>query len=222
MRTGVRGPETWAGGWSFTLLAVVGLLALVGCGNLTSGGVGEMEVVVASDEVVAQATEAPAAPEARVASTTGNLEGYLQLQVRAFVRRGTADWLEITQGRQEMQLDLRNPQPQELARRALPEGRYDRVRFRFERIEAMVTGGLVVDGDTITGPVRVVLGAEGRLTLTRALDLDVRNGQVASVFLDMKAERWLRRLNIAACRISDCRVEDEDFSEEVRIRARQP
>jgi hypothetical protein len=204
-------------GWRRCVLA--GLLAgvLTGCGDLTSGGVGEVDVLLSSGEL--EAEPATGAGVAAALSTT-SIEGTLSVRVQVHLGQGPDRWRELTDGVQQLELDLADPAPIELARREIREGRYDRVRMVFGRVEAEVARGLSVDGDSVTGRVPVDLGIEGRLQVEREVSIDVRSGEPVEIVIELKAADWLRRLDIQACRASSCRVDDRDFEEEFRVRTR--
>ncbi len=187
------------------------LALLAGCGDLTSGGAGEVDVAITSGEVD------PGTGERLLGDAA--LEGTLSVQLRVFVQREGGSWVELTDGVQEVELSLASAEPIEVARRSIREGRHDRVRMVFGRVEALVVRGLSVEGDTITGRVPVDLGVEGRLELERELQFDVRGGEPVEILLELKAADWLRRLDIQACRASSCRVDEADFEDELRVRS---
>jgi hypothetical protein len=183
------------------------LLAACG-GNVTSGGFGEVEVLLSSD----------AAEElqgiARVLAPTGHepLVGTLSVTVRSFVREGGSRWIEVTDGPQEITVPLEDPTPVVVARATFPEGDYDAVRTLFGRIRVHIESGLVVGGEPVVGEVRVEVGLDGILVMEeRGIRVD-REG-TSPVLLEMRARRWLpfvdreRRL-----------VEGPDFRREFRIR----
>jgi len=216
------------GNWRRRVLLLAGLgLGLAGCGNLTSGGVGEVEVVLSSDEVEELGIEMTRAlaleangigawetvPSFQTSSERPVIEGTLTVRVRSFVRRGRDDWEELTDGLQEVTVSLDRPEPVEVARRSLPEGRYDAVRTIFGRVEAEVVRGLRVGEEPVTGTIQVDLGPEGTLTLLNRVDLVVREQETALVVLEMQSGIWLRLVD--AARRSVLR---DDFRQVFRVR----
>lgn len=206
-RTGALGART-AG---FLLAGCV--LAAAGCGNLTSGGFTEVEVVLSSEEVADLGQEA-----ARGLALAGFvqrpvIEGTLTVQVRSFARRGEGDWEELTDGLQEITVSLDQSEPVEIARRSLADGRYDAVRTDFSRVEAEVVRGLTVGGEPITGTVRVDLGPEGSLTLVERVNLDVSERDGVLVALEMQSGIWLRLVDP-----EQRRVLRDDFRQVFRVR----
>ena len=231
---------------------VVALL-LGGCGNLTSGGYGDLEVLVASDTVsTTESRSAPAAasvapvftlspgyssgafvsavaappavsaevppdilgPDRQRSSLSMLLEGTLTLRVQVFaLPRADATPIEVTDGVQQVVMPLSGGAPVLLARKSLAEGSYSVIRTVFLHVEALVEGGLVVNGVAIRGPVRVDLGS--RLVVDTPVDLTIEEDVPARISVNLHTTRWIRLLNL------DRRVNAEDFQAEVRV-GRQP
>lgn len=194
----------------------VGLTA-AGCGNVTSGGFGEVEVVLASEEVtdLAQEVTASILAEAEPTSHASTIQGTLTVRVRSFARRGVGDFVELTDGVQEIVLSLSDPQPVEIARRNMPAGSYDAVRTFFGRIEANIESGLVVDGQEITGVIPVQLGPDGTFSLVTYTGFDVVESSATVVAIEMKSGIWLRLVDAVVRRVSLA-----DFESAIRIRVR--
>lgn len=219
--------------------AAVLFLALVGgCGNLTSGGFGEVEVVLIPDAVegLAEAarmalstgpqavfpmaatgpvSDVPAASEGPAATEGEAIEGILTVWVRSFVRRGDQDWEELTDGFQQLTLSLQDPEPAEVARRSLPEGSYEAVRTVFTRVHAQVIRGLDVNGEPVTGLIRVDLGPEGTLTVVDPVSIEVREREVVRLALEMQSRVWLRLVDAVQRRVAG-----DEFRQVFRVRVR--
>ena len=207
--------------------SIAGLLfarafALGGCENLTSGGVGELKVVVAADSVSvsdnlqlapsAVASVGPLNPQA----PSDRIVGTLTVRIQVFVLRLPAQWIEVTDGVQEVILPIGDSEPATIAQMRLPAGPYRAVRTLFRRGEADVRSGLVVDGELVTGRIPVHLGPEDRLQIETGLELDVVEERASTLVVDLHAARWLRRLD------RDLRqVSSEHFEDELRLRHRQ-
>lgn len=226
----VDGSTVRGGRWALGVAAVLSVLFAGGCGDLTSGGFGEVEVEVSADSTVAAdmaGSEAaalqpsvagtPAAAGSRIAAPAqlGPIVGRLTVRVRVLVRHGPASWLEVTDGFQEIELTLTGGGSTVVARRSLPAGRYDRVMLVFGGVVAEVVRGLVVDGDTIRGTIPVELGTDRRLALVRDVGFDVVEGTTSGLVVEMRASRWLRRVNRILRRVAA-----SDFGELLRIRVR--
>jgi hypothetical protein len=200
-----------------------------GCGELTSGGVGEVEVwTTADDPQSGAATSAPApsqsvvagpgegspAPSPAVGSTRA-ADGILTAQLQAYLRaEGTGEWIEITEGVRDITMDLDGMSERRAGVRFLSSGRYTGFRVVFQRVEANVTGGLVVGGVPVLGTVRVALGAQG-LTVERDLVLEVVARGAHDVVLDLGADIWLPQLSLVTRTVAA-----EQFQSAVGIRVR--
>lgn len=177
-------------------LALWCLGAAGACGNVTSGGFGDAEVVMSSGEV-----EDPqgTAASAHLADGEGplptshlsGLSGTMTVRVRTYARSGAGDFVELTDGIQELTLPLDDPEPVGIASRSLPAGRYNAVRTVFEKVEADVLGGLVVGELPITGTVRVDLGDAGSLGVVTETGFDVAEGVATMIVLEMRSAAWL-------------------------------
>jgi hypothetical protein len=195
----------------------LGAVALASCGNVTSGGVGDVEVVLTSGEVIDLSATVQSALVSGIArSTEDGIQGTLTVRVRSFARRRDGEFEELTDGVQELTLSLQDPEPVEIARRALSAGRYEAVRTFFSRIEAEVTSGLVIDGVPVEGTIPVDLGALGTLSVVDLNGFDVWEGAPTVITLEMQSRVWLRLVNAVARR-----VDLDDFRRIFRVRIRQ-
>jgi hypothetical protein len=202
-------------------IALCASAIMAGCGNVTSGGFGDVEVQLSSDEVAevqaaASSILAFGSLDRGGASLATPIVGTLTVRVRSFARRGVADFIELTDGAQDVTLSLSDPRPVEIARRALPAGRYDGVRTFFGRIEADIVSGLVIDGQEVTGRVLVDLGAGGALTVLTYTGFDVWEDAPTVIAIEMQSGIWLRLVNAALKRI-----DAEEFRRILRVRVRE-
>ncbi len=193
-------------------------IILIGCGDLTSGGVGELEVIVAADSVPVAASAATsqmayASFGMQAPPDSPDIQGALTLRIQVFVLRAPAQWIEVTDGVQEVVLEIGDPESETIARKSLPAGPYRAVRTLFRRVEANIRSGLEVDGEPIVGRIPVDLGLSDRLQVERILGLDVVDRDLSELVIDLHAERWLRRLD------RDRRtVSQEHFQDELKLR----
>ncbi len=223
---------------ALTLIAGIGL---TGCGDVTSGGVGEIEVLLVADSLPAATPSADAASPASPGPSSGTsaapapsgavgvhifgrlnpamdslrLEGTLTAQVRSFIRRERSnDWIEITDGPQEVVLALEGEEQRIVAQGTVPAGRYVGARTIFGRIEAEVIRGLRVDGEPIVGKIPVLLGPAGRIDVVEpSLFLDIAEGGSVSLAIEMNSRIWLRLTDRP-----ERNVGEGDFRGAVRIR----
>jgi len=166
---------------------------LASCGDLTSGGFGEVEVLITADSVLAASGLAPDLA-ALLESGEDGITGTLTVQLQVDLRRGPDTWIGLTDGVQEVTLVLGSPDPVLLARREVPPGRYRASRTRFRLVRAQVEGGLTVGGAPYVGSVLVPLPTEGG-ALVLPLAFDVIQGGVRELVLEMRADRWLPRVD---------------------------
>jgi len=201
-------------------LVLMGGTAVAGCGNLTSGGVGDLEVLVSADSVSLSAVPSSAfgleeigGRLAQAPADSQRIEGTLTIRLQVFVLRGPLRWVEVTDGIQEVTLSLGDPSPITIAQRDLPAGPYHAVRTLFRRVHVDVVSGLEFDGVLITGRIPVDLGLQDRLQIEKGLDLVVVEEGASEIVVNLHTHRWLRRLD------RDRRVvSPEDFEREFAVR----
>ena len=208
-------------GW-LPAASLLGATTVTGFGNLTAGGVGDLEVVVSADSVSLNGVPSSAIGFgdgggwfAQVPTDSPRIEGTLTIRLQVFVVRQPSRVIEVMDGTQEVTLSLGDPQAVTIARRDLPAGPYHAVRTVFRRVEADVVRGLEFDGVPVTGRIPVELGPLDRLQIQRALGLDVVEEGGSEVVVNLHAARWLRRLD------RDQRlVHSDDFEGELAVRHR--
>jgi len=202
-----------------TGLLSTGLLSACG-GNVTSGGFGEIEVLLSSetsDELLGAArvlvsTNATGSMGNVVATGAGPLVGTLSVTVRSFVREGGSRWIEVTHGPQEIIVPLEDPTPVVVARAQLASGEYEAVRTLFGRIRVHVERGLEVNGVPVVGEFRVEVGTDGILVMEER-GVRVERQEILPLLLEMRVRRWLPLVDQER-RV----VEGPDFRREFRIR----
>jgi hypothetical protein len=189
---------------------LLGTLVLA-CGELTSGGVGDVEVWATADDqgtasasappgsgavVPAAGWESQGTPSAAGSRAIAAATGVLTAQLRTYLRSDlTGEWIEITEGVRDLTLDLDGSSERRVGVRILDGGRYTGFRVVFQRVEANVTSGLIVAGIPIVGLVSVDLGAQGTLTVERSVLIDLEARDNVDVVLDMGASTWLPTLS---------------------------
>lgn len=214
-------PRRSVGRWAHGAVTLAFLLVTGGCGNVTSGGFGDVEVLLSSDEVadLQEAATGMVLADLGLPSATShasNIQGTLTVRVRSFARRGLGDFVELTDGVQEVTVSLSDSEPVEIARRPMPAGNYDAIRTFFGRIEADVTGGLIIDGVPVTGTVRVDLGTDDALSVVTVTGFEVWEDAPTVVAIEMQSRVWLRLVDAALGR-----VDLDDFRRIFRVRVRQ-
>lgn len=197
-------------------LLLSGAALLGGCGELTSGGLGEVEVYATANDPEAE----PSASTRAVAPAVGDrppiarqsaaeAEGLLIAELQAYLRSdATEEWVEITDGPRDLTIDLEGRTERRAGVRFVTAGRYSRFRVVFHRVEADVTGGLIVDGLPILGTVTVDLGAQGTLTVERDVVLDVPADGAVDVVLYLNAGVWLPTLSVPTLTVAAAAFRD--------------
>jgi hypothetical protein len=242
MDPGVRRwrPRRGGGLLHHLLLMATAAAGFSACGNVTSGGVGEVELLLSSDEWELEATESGlgiaglgGAIQGWGSQARGNegwghqgkgsqvvvdeeeLAGTLSVSVRSYVRAGgpgTDDWVEITDGVQEIVVPLEDPTPVVIARATLNEGEYRAIRTLFGRVRVEVERGLTIGGEPFTGEIRVTFGESG-LLLVEERNLRIEPNRSIPLLLEMGTRRWI---HLADQETRD--VSESDFEREFRTR----
>lgn len=190
-------------------------LALGGCGELTSGGLGEVEVYATADEE--EASQPTSAPALRAPGTSELLlaEGQLAVRFQVFLQADSdGQWIELTDGVRDLTLTLSGGGERRAGVRFVSAGRYSRLRVVFHELEAFVTGGLIVDEVPVTGAIDVDLGA-GTLTVEREVLIEVEGDERLDLLIDLNADVWLPTLSLATRTVAGAQV-----AEALAVRAR--
>jgi hypothetical protein len=184
------------------ILALSPLLVLVttACGNLTAGGFGEVSVAVAGD--AEEPSPAPqtsprsavlAAPAPTPAQTSHQLDGEIEVEFMLYLVSETGSILQLGDGELEIEIELRgDPEFDAIDRQRIPAGGYPELRIVFTEIHAEVRG-LIVDGQLI--PTVDVEIDDVSLLVTRAVNLDVRDGEFVRLVVDLNALTWIEAVD---------------------------
>ena len=183
--------------WGFGLLS----MALAGCGNLTAGGVGEAVVVVSGD--ADDPASIPASMQsARVETAWGgdprrsddSPEGRIEAEMLFDVVTEDGTVLPLYDDEFEVSVDLEGVEQDETLPRRLPADRYAQLRIVFLQIEVRVDAGLVIEGDTITGPIDIELEGDS-LVVLKPLALDLGDRESVEILVDLNASQWLQAVD---------------------------
>ncbi|HSH75001.1 MAG TPA: hypothetical protein VLA09_04940 [Longimicrobiales bacterium] len=184
-----------------SLVAALAWTGATGCGNLTAGGLtAEASVVVSGDaqspapsprmSVEARPAPAPPAPPA-LSSHEDEPEGEVRAKFMLFLISETGSALQLGSDDIEVEVDLQGQTEWEAVRSQLiPAVRYTELQIVFTEIRAEVSRGLIINGQEVTGEVRVELD-DVTLLVPRAIDLDVPGGSRVEILLDLNAPAWL-------------------------------
>jgi len=177
------------------------VLAAAACGNLTPGGLtGDITVSVTGDAdtlsaaLVAQPALAPVllgapARDSGPAATAEEAEGEVEVEFRAFLVSEGGGAVLLGNDELHVRVDLRGrTEADDIVTQMVPALRYTELRLVFSKIHAEVEG-LVIDGVPVT-EVDVEL-EQLSLEVTVPLDLDVQDGDVVDLVVDLNSLAWL-------------------------------
>jgi len=201
--------------WSIGGIRSTGVLlaacaaVLVGCGNLTVGGQdGEVEVVVSGD-----AADPPGASPSSAASVISRqeeddgAEGELEAEFSLTLIEEGGRTVPLTAQPIQIEVDVRGSREVDVVRRTVPAVGYEALRIDFTDIEVEIESGLVIDGVPVVGDIEVELEGE-TLTITRPIQLDLGEGDVVELLVDLNAQSWLRATDPNLRRVARAIVRD--------------
>lgn len=214
------------------LLLLLGLPTLIACGNLTAGGIGEASVAMSGD-----APDDGSAPQTAVVSQPSSIqswqptgtgldssgpaptdhddpEGQLEADLTVYLVSAEGELTPITDGEIEVRLDLDGLEEPEIGSRTVAATGYTTLRMVFTQIEAQVDAGLIIDGQSVTGPIDVDID-DLTLTVDKALSLEVADGERVELLIDLNAESWLLAVDPVTST-----VDAQTFADLVTVRVR--
>jgi hypothetical protein len=179
---------------------------LVGCGNVTGGGVSDTEVYMTGDGSPqtpstvaprpAPRTEGAGSTPASAGVLTGVLEGDVVVSASLFLRREDGPLVPLSSsGGVDVTLDLAGAQEPLVATQRVSAAAYDAVVVRFTAVTAHVTGGLEIGGVPFLGTVAVDLGGTS-LDVTRPVALALEGGETVALLVDLNADGWIPLLDL--------------------------
>jgi hypothetical protein len=186
--------------WGVTLLA----LATPACGNLTAGGFGEAVVVVSGDSpealtasgsqgspglVLPAVVDAPARAEG-----DDSPEGQIEAELLLYLRSEAGAEVALTDDVLELSVDLAGVEQDETLPKEIPTDVYTELRIVFLEIDVQVQAGLVIGGDTITGPIDIELESQP-LSVVKPVDLQLDEAERAEILVDLNAASWLQAVD---------------------------
>lgn len=195
-----------------SLAATLGIaVAVAGCGNLTAGGFGEAVVVVSAD-APASITAVEAALSSRIRSVSvpahqsglaagaperhdghEHPEGELQVEFMVYLVSSIGAEVALSEEPVQVEVDLEGVEQDETLPQTVPAADYSQLRMVFLKIEAEVDAGLVINGDTITGPIEVDF--EGSLEVRKPIDLSIADTRRSEILIGLNAASWLQAVD---------------------------
>ena len=182
-----------------TLMAL-GAPLLAGCGNLTVGGFGEATVVVSGDAPDPApssplAVLLPAWADPALSDHDDAPEGELQLEFLLFLEGADGSEVSLSDDELEVQADLEGTLEVDAVDAVIvPAKRYTGLKIVFLEIKAEVSAGLVINGQPVLGEIRVEL-EDPSLTVSKPINLDIRDGDMVEMLVDMNAAAWLQAVD---------------------------
>jgi hypothetical protein len=189
----------------FIVLAPALSFAMAACGNVTVGGFSQVSVDVSGDaaEPVPQPTlidggpalssPSPDLPLAGVEEPEGP-EGEVEIDIRLALVSETGDLVRLGGDDVRIKLDLQGVDEAEAVSEIVPAGRYTALRISFTHIQVEVEGGLVIDGEEITGDLHIAL-EDPELVVSRPLDVEAVEGSRVELLVDLNSAGWLAAVN---------------------------
>jgi hypothetical protein len=194
------------------LLAAAGIgWALAACGNVTVGGFTRVTVDVSGDAadplpqpavlaaVSGFASTSPAASAERPLPAPDEAEepeGEVEIDVRLVLVADDGSSVALGRDDIRIKLDLQGVDEAEAVNDLVPAARYTELRISFTHIQVEVEGGLVVDGQPITGELHVEL-EDPELLVSRPLDIEAVEGTRVELLVDLNAPDWVRAVDPA-------------------------
>jgi hypothetical protein len=192
--------------------------AVAACGNVTAGGVGQVETYMSGNDSASSpsavgraGTEGPAAAPLAALSFEGDVTATASLELLSVLGQA----IDLTPlGPVTATADLEGTQEPRIAEEVVPAGGYESVRIVFTQVSAEVSAGLEIGGLPFTELITVDLSG-GSLEVIRTVDLDVPDGGVAAFVVDLNADAW-----IPLADASTRTVDPADFAAAVRVSPR--
>ena len=177
-------------------------LTAAACGNVTAGGFTRVNVEVSGD--AAEPSPQPSLLESGQALpaplTSGPLpsshddaegaEGEVEIDFRPSLVSETGNVVSLGRDDIRIRLDLQGVNRAEAVSALVPAGHYTALRLAFTHIQVEVSDGLIIDGQPITGELRVEL-EDPELVVDRPLALEAVEGGTVELLVDLNTPAWL-------------------------------
>lgn len=186
-------------------LALALLIGVAACGNFTAGGIetGEARVTLTGDaQPSGPASLAPAHAPPNVAASQGpsptddddQPEGEVEAEFRIYLVKDNGGLTALTDTDVRVRVDLEGVEQPQVASRIVDAAVYTEFRIAFTEIEAEVDAGLIINGEPVTGPIDVELEGPD-LIVDRPLAVDLGDGEVVEILVDLNAADWLQAVD---------------------------
>lgn len=179
------------------MLLPAAALWLGACGNLTAGGLAETDVAVSGDAIDPAPAVAPApvgVPPRANQEDEDEADGELQAELLLYLENGAGELVALNRDKIEIQVDVKGVREDAASATLVPAGSYDALHMVFTKIEVEVEGGLIIDGQPVTGLVEVELEADS-LTVVRPVSVNLDAGDRVEILVDLNAQDWLLQVD---------------------------
>ena len=190
---------TWALKNSATaLIALAACALLAGCGNLTAGGIAQANLTVSGDAPDVQGPSPQQAvgpyPTTPFPASGDQPEGRVKAEFFVYLEAANGGEVSLSEDQIRVDVDVQGRQELDVASQTVPATLYTQIRIVFTDIRVDVADGLIINGVPVVGEVRVEL-KDTALTVTRPLDLDIRDGESVFLLMDLNANTWLQAVD---------------------------
>lgn len=208
--------------WRFARAALLLALATAGCGKeLVVGGQKHVDASGTGDGTPEGSASRSLAPSyARLGdgpssalAVAGRAQGTITFDAKVEVATSTGAYEPLSPSLATVTVAIDGSDSVHIAAGDVPVGSYTRVRVTFTRVQANVTGGLVIGGGSVTGLISVALLPGESVVVERTVDLG-SPGASARLLVDLDASAWLGAANPATRLVAAA-----TFRDAVKLRA---
>ncbi|HEV7590140.1 MAG TPA: hypothetical protein VGO40_18625 [Longimicrobium sp.] len=181
----------------FALAALLLAMATAGCGKeLVVGGQKPVDAAGTGDGTPeGSASKAPAyARLAGSGAAARRPQGTITFDARVDLLTARGQSAQLSPAPATVTVKVDGSDSVHIAAGEVPVGRYTAARVTFTRVQANVTGGLVIGGVNVTGLVNVGLLPGESVVVERAVDLGSPSAS-ARLLVDLDASAWLSAAN---------------------------
>jgi len=200
---------------AFALVAVIGI---GGCGNLTAGGArGTVESAVSGDAPEASSQTGAEAPVASKSSTEAAalIEGQVDATLRIYLENEMGDRIPVVAEDSRTVVDVQGQTEATLSSVELPVGSYPRVRIVFTDVHADVEAGLLIGGISVVGRIDVGEPAVDSMVVERQAGILLEENRAIQLLVDMNSPSWLAEVDLESML-----VDPVIFQQEVEMQVR--
>ncbi len=180
-------------------------VAATACGGEVVGGGfdGEVRTFATGDgNPPASSSLAPAAAEPTAAVAEQQIgivpTGTISFDAAVTLVSQAGQEVPLTQGTTTAVVRIEGTDTALVAQQGVRAGSYTLVRVVFTRVTAEVTGGLVIGGVPLLGPVTVAIGTGGSVVVERPIQLTIEPLTSHSLLINLRASAWLPATNLLA------------------------